>query len=158
MCKHILVLNDTQEIQELFKILLQEEGYQVSTFSYGTEDLEVVRRVQPTLIIADYPPVVREEQGWQFVQKIKMARDLAHIPIIVCTTNLRSIRDTEGWLGSKGILVVPKPFSVEELLTAVELQIGKADADELGLMTDNAIKEDFNPTTSEVSDSNPDTK
>ena len=156
MTKHILVLNDTQEIQELFKILLQEEGYQVSTFSYGTEDLEVVRRVQPTLIIADYPPVVREEQGWQFVQKIKMSRDLAHIPIVVCTTNLRAIRETEGWLGSKGIVVVPKPFSTEELLTAVELQIGRAGTDELGLMADNAVKESMHSTESAASASNPD--
>lgn len=126
MPKHILVVNDTQEILELFRDILSAEGYEVSIYSYNTQELETVRRIKPDLIIADYPPVVREEQGWQLVQKLKMNRDTDQIPIIICTTNLRAVRDTEGWLAAKGILVVPKPFTIDEILQAVELQIGKA--------------------------------
>ena len=124
--QHILVINDTQEILELFTDILTEEGYRVTTYSYGAQDLAFVQEVKPDLIIADYPPVQREEQGWQFVQKLKMSRETERIPVIVCTTNLKAVRDTEGWLAGKGILVVPKPFNVDEMLQAVSIQLGKA--------------------------------
>ena len=127
MAQHVLVINDTQEILELFKEILTDEGYRVTTHSYGAQDLVLVQQIKPDLIIADYPPVQREEQGWQFVQKLKMNRQTEHIPLIVCTTNLKAIRETEGWLAAKGILVVPKPFNIDELVQAVSIQLGKAD-------------------------------
>jgi len=126
--KHILVINDTQEILELFREILTEEGYQVTTHSYGSQELALVQQLKPDLIIADYPPVQREEQGWQLVQKLKMSRQTEDIPLIICTTNLQAIRETEGWLAAKGILVVPKPFNIDELIEAVNIQLGKAGA------------------------------
>lgn len=126
MSNHILVMNDTQEILELFKEILTDEGYQVTLHSYSSQELDIVQRANPDLIIADFPPITREEQGWQFIQKLKMNRATAGIPLIICTTNIRAIRDTEGWLAAKGILVVPKPFELDELLQAVRLQFQKS--------------------------------
>jgi DNA-binding response OmpR family regulator len=97
----------------------------VSTYSYTTQEVGLVRQLQPDLVIADFPPITREEQGWQFIQKLKMARDTADIPLIICTTNLRAVRDTEGWLAAKKILTVPKPFTIDELLLAVRIQLGQ---------------------------------
>ena len=127
VAQHILVINDTQEILELFADILAEEGYRVTTHSYGSQDLAFVQEIKPDLIIADYPPVQREEQGWQLVQKLKMSRETDHIPVIICTTNLKAVRETEGWLAGKGILVVPKPFNIDEILQAVNIQLGKSD-------------------------------
>jgi DNA-binding response OmpR family regulator len=123
MAEHVLVFNDTQEILHLFGEILTDAGYEVTLTTYGTEDLARVRSVRPQLIIADFPPLTREENGWQLVQKLKMARDTDHIPIIICTTNLRSIMDTQGWLTSKGIATLPKPFTVDELIHIVESQL-----------------------------------
>ncbi len=122
--KHIMVINDTQEILQLFEEILTGEGYEVSLHSYGTRDIEQVRKAQPDLIISDHPPG-EEKQGWQFLQKLKMNRDLATIPVIVCTTNSRIVTDIEGHLWAKGISVVPKPFDIDELLAAVEEKLGK---------------------------------
>ena len=126
MNKLIMVINDTQEILELFEDILTDAGYRVSLHAYSTRDLADVVRVRPDLIISDHPPL-REEQGWQFLQKPKMNRETADIPLIVCTTNTRLIQDNEGWLTSKGVLVIPKPFVIDELLAAVEQVLGKAD-------------------------------
>jgi DNA-binding response OmpR family regulator len=125
MTSHILVVNDTQEILELFVSLLTDEGYRVSTHSYTTQEIDLVRKLHPDLVIVDYPPATREEQGWQLIQKLKMSPDTASLPLIVCTTNMRAVRDTEGWLAAKNILVVPKPFVIEELLHAVRIQLGQ---------------------------------
>ena len=118
-------MNDTQEILELFKEILTDEGYQVTLHSYSSQEMDIVLRANPDLIIADFPPITREEQGWQFIQKLKMNHPTANIPLIVCTTNMRAIRDTEGWLAAKGILVVAKPFEIDELLQAVRIQFQK---------------------------------
>jgi len=132
MPKRIMVINDTMEILELFRDILVSEGYEVTLHAYGAQEVDDVRRVKPDLIISDYPPLDRELQGWQFVQKVKMSRDTASIPIVVCTTNLRAIGDNQSWMTTKGIIVVPKPFEVDELLRAVEQQIGKADEQDQG--------------------------
>ena len=126
MAKLIMVVNDTQEILDMFRELLTSEGYEVSLHAYGKREIDEVRRINPTLIISDWPPLEREVYGWQFIQMLKMAPDTGRIPIIVCTTNLRAIQDNQAWMASKGIRVVAKPFEIGELLEAVESLIGKA--------------------------------
>ena len=84
----VLVINDTQEILDLFRELLEGEGYQVDTFTYGIRDMEEVKRINPQLIILDYL-IGAEETGWQMLQKLKMTRATAGIPIIVCTAALK---------------------------------------------------------------------
>ncbi len=132
MTKHILEINDTQEILQLFGEILTGEGYEVTLQPYGQEEVDDVRKLMPDLIICDFPPLDREQHGWQFIQKLKMTRDLATIPLVVCTTNLKAIEQNQGWLVSKGALIIPKPFDVDELLDAVKLQLGAADTPEGG--------------------------
>jgi DNA-binding response OmpR family regulator len=121
--QRIMVFNDTAEILTLFHDILTGEGHAVSTNTYGTLELPLVQQFRPDLLIVDFPPVVREEQGWQLLQKLKMCPDTQHIPILVCTTNLRALENSQGWLASKNILAIPKPFTIDELLTAVNTQL-----------------------------------
>lgn len=139
MPKHIMVINDTQEILELFYDLLTPEGYNVSLHSYSTRELDEVKRVRPDLIVSDHPPF-HELKGWQFVQKLKMDRETANIPVIICTTSIKWVRENadEGWLAAKGVGVIPKPFNVDELLNEIRAYIGEADAPGLGPMAEGA--------------------
>ncbi len=43
----------------------------------------------------------------------------ASIPIIICTASEKAVREMEGYLVSKNVLVVYKPFELDDLLTAV---------------------------------------
>ncbi len=115
----IMVINDTQEILELFREILTDEGYKVDIYSYGVHDIAEVKRVNPDLIILDYL-IGAEQGGWQLLQKLKMTRDTAKIPILVCTAALKQVQEIEGWLTAKGIAVVPKPFDIDDLLVAVK--------------------------------------
>lgn len=121
MAKRIMVINDTQEILQLFYDLLTERGYEVSLFSYSTRELDDVKRAQPDLIISDHPPF-QEQEGWQFLQKLKMDPQTARIPVIICTTAIRWVRENadEGWLAAKGVAVIPKPFDIEELYQEID--------------------------------------
>lgn len=128
MAARILVVNDTQEILDLFRLLLEEEGYEVILYSYAIMDMREVERVAPDLIILDYI-FGTEKTGWQMLQKLKMTRATATIPIIVCTAATREVREIEGYLQSHGIRLVPKPFDIDALLDAVKMALTETSHD-----------------------------
>lgn len=119
MGARILVVNDTQEILDLFRVLLEEEGHEVALYSYAILDMREIEQLHPDLIILDYI-FGTEKTGWQMLQKLKMTRQTATIPIIICTAATRDVREIEGYLQSQGIRLVPKPFDIETLLEVVK--------------------------------------
>ena len=119
MPARIMVINDTQEILELFQDLLTEEGYEVVLHSFSIRDLDEVEKVKPDLIILDLV-IGGEETGWQTLQKLKMRRSTAGIPVIVCTAAVKAAKEMEGYLHVKGVGLVLKPFDIDDLLEAVK--------------------------------------
>ncbi len=127
------------EIQQLFADILTPEGYTVTLHTFSDQDVNTVRNNKPTLVVADCAPIGGEKTGWQLVQKLRMSKDTADIPIVICSTSLDLIREIEGRLTEKGVVAVPKPFTPDELLRAVEQMIGKAGAPGLGPITDETL-------------------
>ncbi|MGH2559131.1 MAG: response regulator [Thermomicrobiales bacterium] len=120
---HILVVNDSQEILELFRDLLEEEGYRVSLYSYALHDLNEVKEIGPDLMILDFL-IGGEEWGWQFLQKVRLDRETASIPIIVCTAAVHLVRELQGHLTEKQISVILKPFDIDDVLHQVANVLG----------------------------------
>jgi CheY-like chemotaxis protein len=114
-----MVVDDTQEILDLFEEILTEEGYSVSLYAFAIQDLTEVERVNPDLIILDYI-IGGEEAGWQMLQKLKMRRPTADIPVVICTAATKAIQGMEGYLKAKGVAIVLKPFDIDDLLTVVK--------------------------------------
>jgi len=115
----ILVVNDTQEILELFRMLLEEEGYEVILSGFPIQQISDVERINPDLIILDF--VFGDQKiGWQMLQMLKMQRSTALIPVIVCTAALDMVREQEGYLVSQGVHVVFKPFDIDHLISSVK--------------------------------------
>lgn len=119
MPTRIMVVNDTQEILELFREILEDEGFEVVLYSYGIQDLAEVERVEPDLIILDHI-IGGEPVGWQMLQKLKMRRSTARIPVIVCTAAVKAVQEMEGYMKSKNVGLVLKPFDIDDLLLAVK--------------------------------------
>jgi DNA-binding response OmpR family regulator len=115
---HIVVVNDTQEILDLFKDILEEEGYRVSLYSYAFKDTEDIRKLDPDLVIIDFI-IGGEATGWAMLQKMKMMRETAEIPIIACTAAINLVKELEGHLTAKDIRIILKPFDIDELLEEV---------------------------------------
>ena len=118
MALRVLVINDSQEILDLFREILTDEGYEVVLYSYAIQDMQEILRVDPDLIILDYI-FGSEKSGWQTLQKLKMKRKTAGIPIIICTAAIKEVREIEGYLEAKGVTLVPKPFDIDDLLVAI---------------------------------------
>jgi len=54
-----------------------------------------------------------------------MQRSTADIPVIVCTAALDAVREQEGYLVSKGVHVVYKPFDIDQLISNVRQLLEK---------------------------------
>lgn len=117
--KRILVMNDDQELLELFRLLLTEEGYEVILSSYAIEELPEIERLHPDLIILDWMIGVGHPRGWPTLQKLKLHPSTKAIPLIICTAAERSVEEQQSYLASKGVTVVLKPFDLDELLHAI---------------------------------------
>ncbi len=117
---HILVVNDTQEILDLMQVLLEDEGYRVTT-SLALLDLAKVKALAPDVIVQDLLFEGTQELGWKFLTLVRLDPDLARIPLILCTAAVRTVNDPEmaEQLNRQGIRVVLKPFTIEDLLTTL---------------------------------------
>ena len=117
--RRALVVNDTQEILELFEEILDGLGFESVLMSYAPRELARIREVEPELIVLDFLMGDRELLGWQLLQKLKMDRALAAIPIVVCTAAVKAVQEQQGYLTEQGVMVVLKPFTVDQLEEAV---------------------------------------
>jgi DNA-binding response OmpR family regulator len=120
----ILVVNDTQEILELFRMLLEEEeGYDVVLSGFPIQQVKDIEHINPDLIILDLV-LGGEKTGMQMLQMLKMQRSTAAIPVLVCTAALQIVREQEGYLVSQGVHVVYKPFEIDDLMANVKQLLG----------------------------------
>ena len=119
MRARILVVNDTQEILELFRMILEGEGYEVFLSGFPIQQIQDVEAIDPDLIILDF--VFGDQKlGWQMLQMLKMKRSTETIPVIVCTAALHMVREQEGYLVSQGVHVIYKPFDIDHLIINVK--------------------------------------
>ena len=124
MKSRILVVNDTQEILELFRMLLEEEeGYDVVLSGFPIQQVKEIEHINPDLIILDLV-LGDEKTGMQMLQMLKMQRSTAAIPVLVCTAALQIVREQEGYLVSQGVHVVYKPFEIDDLMANVTQLLG----------------------------------
>ena len=120
--RHILVINDTPAILDLFRDVLAEKGYRVSTdtFTVAVETkLAEAKELKPDLIVLDYT-VGGEGPGWQLLQLLKMDRATADLPVIVCTGAVRQVEELQGHLKAMGVAVLLKPFDLDQIVAEVD--------------------------------------
>lgn len=119
MATRILVVNDTAEILDMFRLVLEEEGYEVILLSFPLQKIEQVKAHHPDLIILDLI-FGGEKLGWQMLEMLKLDRSTNTIPVIVCTAAVQAVSEQEGYLISQGVRVLYKPFNLDELLAIIK--------------------------------------
>ncbi|HET8913842.1 MAG TPA: response regulator [Ktedonobacteraceae bacterium] len=118
----IFVIDGTQDILDLIRLILEEEGYKVYASLTPPKNLTDIERLQPDLIILDFIPG-KFIQRWQFLQRLKEFDTTTLIPIILCTVGLREIHQQEDYLTKLGVKIIYKPFEIDDLLDAVHQAI-----------------------------------
>lgn len=119
MGKRVLVVNDTQEILDLFCDILKQEGYETVLSGFPMREISDVEEIDPDLIILDLV-FGGEKTGWQMLQMLRMQHSTSAIPVIICTAALETVREQEGYLMSQGVHVVYKPFDIDHLMEIIK--------------------------------------
>lgn len=139
LTRHILVINDSPDILNLFSELLSEEGYRVTTDTFTVEMsilFDHIRRIEPDLIILDMI-IGREDLGWQLTQMLKMSPKTSKIPMILCTGAVKQVEELGTHLNNLGIGVIIKPFEIDRLLEVIDRAWEKeADPSSLSMTSD----------------------
>lgn len=117
---HLLLIDDTQEILDLMRELLEDEGYRV-TASLARLDIAKIKALAPDIIVQDLLFEGTQEEGWKFLTLVRIDPELARIPLILCTAAVRTVKEPAmaEQLDRLGIRVVLKPFLIDDLLTAL---------------------------------------
>jgi DNA-binding response OmpR family regulator len=109
----ILVVEDETKIRDLVRGYLEREGHQVVSTASGAEAIELVRAVEPALVVLDLrlPDVPGEEVAREL-------RAFSSVPILMLTAKVSEEDRIHGLeLGADDY--VTKPFSPRELLLRV---------------------------------------
>lgn len=123
----IMVINDDQDILDLYELLLEDEGYEVVTSKLAFEHPIAVESLHPDLVILDLK-FGTELEGWKMMQKLRMYRPTSKLPIIVSTAAVNQAREQEDHLRAEGIGIIYKPFQIEQFSQAVQQVLAAVEA------------------------------
>ncbi len=147
--ENILLIEDNAELRDYVEEYLSE-FYRVYSAENGKEGLQLCRKVNPILCVADIMMPVMD--GLQFCQELKKDATISHIPVILLTARSENEDKVRGYnVGADGYLV--KPFDPSLLYTRMvniinsrkELKAkfsGEAES-EISLLTHSPIDEEF---------------
>ena len=112
----ILVIDDDNAINELIKINLELQGYEVIQAFNGVEGFAKAKQEQPSLIILDV--MMPEVDGFTVAQRIRQAQEISDTPILMLTA-LSQLNDKVNGFNIGVDDYLTKPFEIDELVVRV---------------------------------------
>lgn len=116
MDRHVVLIEDEQNIVEAIRFLLSREGWTVSTHQDGTDALEVIRAAKPDLVILDI--MLPGRSGMEILRDLREEEDLKSLPVLMLTARGQA-KDREMAEQAGVSRFMTKPFSNTEVVTAV---------------------------------------
>lgn len=122
----LLVVEDFEELYELYSDFLAGAGYAVEGSSNGEEAVEEARRLMPDLILMDL--ALPRMNGWEAIQLLKSEAATSQIPIIALTGHVQKrFADLARRAGADCVLLKPCPLS--QLLAEIDRLLSRPRVD-----------------------------
>ena len=116
----ILLVEDDIATREAMTLVLEAQGYEVSSAANGQEALIQLRGgYRPALILLDLMMPILD--GWGFRARQQQDPALASIPVVLLTADT-SIADRAAALGAADYVL--KPVEIEQMLVAIKHALG----------------------------------
>ena len=116
MGKHVLLVEDEQNIVEAMRFLLTREGWHVDAHADGSTAVEAVREQDPDLLVLDY--MLPGRSGLEILGDLRSIPEFTDLPVLMLTARGQS-RDREQAEKAGVNRFMTKPFSNREVLNAV---------------------------------------
>lgn len=118
---HILVVDDDKNTRKLFKAVLEEDGYSVTTAENGEEALEIMDREYINLVILDV--MMPKIDGYEFTKTLRDVNNT--LPILMISAKQMPEDKKQGFLvGTDDYMT--KPIDEEEMLLRVKALLRRA--------------------------------
>lgn len=117
--KKVLVVDDDEDILNVIRIILEDEGYEVTTLNDGHKVSENVAASRPDVILLDV--MLGGMDGREICKNLKSHSIFHLIPIVMISAshNLK-----EQLLQPKSAdAFIPKPFDIDNLVNVVNAQL-----------------------------------
>jgi CheY-like chemotaxis protein len=119
MKKHIMVVDDEPDIVELFKILLEKEGYEIISANSADECLQKLKKATPDLILLDI--MMSGMPVKEMLKRIMENEEWRNIKIIYLTVVRMSEAEKSNLLQEANIVdFIEKPFDITDLVRRVK--------------------------------------
>lgn len=116
----VLVIDDDDDVCEVLRDALGDEGYAVATVPHGAAALELVKHHQPAVILCDLKMPIMD--GWSFVEQYRrQARPPASLILL---SAIKDVEENAKRLGAAGY--VRKPFDLTEVVAHIERCIAQS--------------------------------
>lgn len=122
--RKIIVIEDDRDIVKLVKYNLEKAGMQVLEAYSGQEGLDLARNESADLIILDL--MLPQIDGYEVLKNLREDINISDIPVIILSAKVSAGAVIKGFqMGASDY--IPKPFSIDELVSKVSgLLEGKA--------------------------------
>ena len=119
MSKRILAVDDDNDILDVIRIILEEEGYEVVTLANGKHVFDVVKENAPDLILLDV--MLGGLDGRDICRALKEDDNYKTIPVVMISAshNLNNLLLMPGAPDN----FLAKPFDIDHLLEMVKAQL-----------------------------------
>ncbi|MDO9075712.1 MAG: response regulator [Rubrivivax sp.] len=116
MSDRILIADDEPNILISLEYLMKREGYEVHVARDGQEALDLLRSVQPRLVLLDV--MMPNKNGFEVCQELRAEEALKDTLVLMLTAKGRDTDIAKG-LGVGADAYMTKPFSTKELVVKV---------------------------------------
>lgn len=123
MPKKILVIEDDDEMRELMRMTLANNGYEVVTAPDGVRGYDTALFLKPDLIITDIR--MPGADGIHVVRRVRDTDSLAETPILVMTAFGTGSATFSLQLGANAF--EPKPIDPQRLLSTIKRLLSERD-------------------------------
>lgn len=115
----IIYIEDDADMIDLVRLVLSDERFRLDGATDGKTGLKLMHQQVPDLVLLDL--MLPDMGGWTIYQEMKEDEVLRNVPVIVITAQDAPIDRVLGEHIAKVQVYITKPFSPNELRTAVNM-------------------------------------
>ena len=118
--KKILIIEDEQDIVDIATMILEDEGYEVSSFTEFSDFETKVANSHADLVLLDLN--LNGFSGEQICRYIKASTHLKQTSVVLMSAN-KNIREVKEEAGADGF--ISKPFDLSHFIDTIKAHINK---------------------------------
>ena len=111
--RRILAIEDNADIRQLISVILEREGYQISTAADGISGLSLIKETKPDLVLLDV--MLPEFSGFEVLDALRKDKNskVREVPVLMITSK-STVEDVD-----QALELGAKPFRPEKLVQKV---------------------------------------